>query len=412
MVARAMSKSTFCVLPWNHLATHPHGTVSLCCVSDHTLNKNCARNFRKDGTENFLSLKKNTVDEIHNSDYFKQVRLEMLEGKEPKACHGCFDLERRGLESKRLYENKTYHFSYEEAQKLTKSDGHVNPNFQFVELRLGNICNLKCRTCNPASSSKWVGDYKKLSQKLNFIKSYDSALDFDWPEGEEFWVGLLKASPNMRRLYINGGEPMMIKKHWWYLGQLIERGQAQNIELVYSTNMTLLPDQAFSIWKEFKHVQINASIDDLAQRNTYIRGGANWASIETNLDRILFEGSKSHNLSVMIMQTVSAMNFYHLGEFRLWARLRNLEVAHNFVTDPDFLSPHALPLPLRQKILSLISEQLPQPQAHALNNLYGKDEHPKLWEQFKAYTRSLDEIRSEKFEIVFPQLWKALDENF
>ena len=26
--------NTFCVLPWIHLATHPHGGTSLCCVTD------------------------------------------------------------------------------------------------------------------------------------------------------------------------------------------------------------------------------------------------------------------------------------------------------------------------------------------------------------------------------------------
>ena len=35
---------TFCPLPWNHLATHPHGMCTLCCESEQALNKSAAMN--------------------------------------------------------------------------------------------------------------------------------------------------------------------------------------------------------------------------------------------------------------------------------------------------------------------------------------------------------------------------------
>ena len=44
--------NTFCVLPWIHLATHPHGGTSLCCVTDF---KDGA-GMSKDG-ENYYNLK-------------------------------------------------------------------------------------------------------------------------------------------------------------------------------------------------------------------------------------------------------------------------------------------------------------------------------------------------------------------
>ena len=52
---------TYCPLPWQHLATHPHGGVTTCCISDHTNGLNRARNFKGEHDE-FLSLNKETIE--------------------------------------------------------------------------------------------------------------------------------------------------------------------------------------------------------------------------------------------------------------------------------------------------------------------------------------------------------------
>ena len=51
-----MSK-TFCPLPWTHLATHPHGAVTLCCESDMTNRASDSQNANKD------------FQTFHNTDY-------------------------------------------------------------------------------------------------------------------------------------------------------------------------------------------------------------------------------------------------------------------------------------------------------------------------------------------------------
>ena len=73
-----MSK-TYCPLPWQHLATHPHGGVTLCCISDHTDGLNRARNDNE-----FLTLNESSINEHLNSDYYKEVRLQMLNNESLK----------------------------------------------------------------------------------------------------------------------------------------------------------------------------------------------------------------------------------------------------------------------------------------------------------------------------------------
>ena len=152
--------NTFCVLPWIHLATHPHGGTSLCCVTDF---KDGA-GMSKDG-ENYYNLNKNTITEHMNSEVFKNTRLSVLKDEIPSPCKRCYIEEKKGITSKRVIENKNYsNFTIGDAKKITNIDGSIDPKLEFVELRLGNVCNVKCVTCYPASSSKWVPDYKILSK--------------------------------------------------------------------------------------------------------------------------------------------------------------------------------------------------------------------------------------------------------
>ena len=103
-----MSKSdTFCPLPWQHLATHPHGGVTLCCISDHTDGLNRARNYKEEYNE-FFDLNKQTIEEHMNSDYYKEVRLDMLNNKMPKACMRCYDEEDKGIKPKREHERTVF----------------------------------------------------------------------------------------------------------------------------------------------------------------------------------------------------------------------------------------------------------------------------------------------------------------
>jgi sulfatase maturation enzyme AslB (radical SAM superfamily) len=322
----------------------------------------------------------------------------MLRGEEPPVCHGCFEAERAGLESKRQREARIYDLTEERARALTAGDGAIAPDLRYVELRLGNICNLKCRTCNPASSSKWHGDYAALEKRLPFLTDYGTARDFFWPESEAFWERLLEVTKNVSVLYLNGGEPMLIRRHWAYLQKLVDIGRAGSVTLEYSTNMTGVPEEAFAVWKHFGKVVIKASIDDLGERNRYLRHPTEWEVVLRTLAQLRAHGG----VELMILQTVGAMNLYYLDEFLAWANAEKLHVAHNFVTDPAYLGPQALPLAVRRKILDKL--RLPEFYSVPLRSLYGDGDHPELWTRFCAFTRELDALRGERFAAVFPEL--------
>ena len=87
---------TFCIKPWVHMATYTTGEALMCCVA-----KEAAGNLNKD-----------TIQDIWNSDHYKQARLKMLKGEKVSACTKCYDEEDSGIHSHRLIQNPIFSFLF------------------------------------------------------------------------------------------------------------------------------------------------------------------------------------------------------------------------------------------------------------------------------------------------------------
>jgi len=392
-----------CSLPFTHLATHPHGGVTLCCISDHT---NAASNARTNGK--ILNINTDSIDSVMNSDFYKEVRLQMVNGVEPKACTRCYDEERKGIKSKRLEENERYLESSKLIIDGMLPDGTIDVDFRFIELRLGNICNLKCRTCNPASSSKWIVEYNKLQKEIPFVTDYSNIERGVWFESDNFWDDLLSKSSSLERIYVNGGEPTMVEKHFVYLEKLIQKGLHKQINLWYNINLSQLPDKLINLWKQFKSVNISVSIDDLHDRNDYIRQGSVWNTVYHNLQKL----KEMTWLNLSIVQTISVYNVLYLHEF--YQKFMNEEQIHvhlNWCYDPEYLSPWILPNYIKTKVIENCKPIMKSWDLHNIEQTLQKSSDTIQLKKFVEYTKWLDKSRNEDFNKVFPELANLLQWN-
>lgn len=388
---------TFCPLLFQHLATHPHGGVTHCCVADHRK----ALSSAKDGESRYYNLNRDTIADTFNSETFRAARLQVINGKKPQACLRCYSEEAKGMQSKRLEEIKNYpDYTLDVAKLATDNEGYIlDVQFDFVELRLGNVCNVACRTCNPASSSKWRNDYDKLQSTLSFpVTGYNTVEGFRWPERESFWEDLLNHSKNVKTFYINGGEPTLIKQHFKFLERLVDLGRT-DIKLWYNINMTNMNEEIINIWRKFDHVKISCSIDDLYERNEYIRYPTDWDDVMQNFLRL-----KQEQFELDVTQTVSFMNYSTLGEF--WNFFHNehgVWVHHNYVYDPEILSPKVLPKAMRDNIHNKFHNIFPDWKINELINMFSNDTLPDYWEKAKQYTCALDKIRNQYIGDYLPE---------
>ena len=408
MIGGNVMTDTFCPLLFQHLATHPHGGVTHCCIADHRNSLSSSRDSADNG-HRYYNLNNDTVQDTMNSESFRDARLQVLDGKKPRACMRCYSEEAKGIRSKRLEEIQNYPtYTAEVAKSVTDSNGYIKDvQLEFVELRLGNVCNVACRTCNPASSSKWRNDYDKLQESLSFnITNYDTMHGFRWPEREGFWEDLLQHCDNIKTFYINGGEPTLIKQHFKFLERLANMGRT-DIKLWYNINMTNMNEEIIEIWRKFDNVKVSCSIDDLGERNEYIRHPTQWNDVMRNFLRL-----KDENFELDVTQTVSWMNYSTLGDFyNFFYHDHGVWVHHNYVYDPDILSPAVLPKSMRDAIHDKFSNIFPDWKLQEFKNMFGNPDNSVKWTRAKQYTRSLDKIRNHNIEDVLTEFKGKINDS-
>jgi hypothetical protein len=382
-----------------HLATHPNGGASLCCRSNHTDAVSWAK---KKDTNSLVLLDDDSVEDIMNSEKFVEVRQAMIDGKRPMECEGCWKDEDAGIKSKRQYENERWAHII---PKLEQSAKLKDINLIYVELRLGNVCNNACLTCNSYSSTKRYPDEKKIANVLPWFKLRPME-NFKWFENDDFYWDLANKSQNVEEIYINGGEPTLIKAHFEYLRHLITLGTSQNVHLVYSLNMMMdIPDRLIELWKEFKQVTINASIDDLGNRNYYIRYPTQWEETVASIEKL----TKLPNLNWHVTQTVSILNIYHLAEFGNWLETNyNKTPHHNYVMYPDYLSLAALPDFYKEELRSHYASRLHEWQRKDLLNKLHEPYQPDLLKKAKEFIIAVDNARGLDYKDYIPELKEIL----
>ena len=324
MVQHTIRNDGYCVLPFNHMNLHPNGNVSICCVSKMD---GPDSGFAKDAMGNMLNLKTNTLDEIFDSASVNKVREDMLNQKYPSPCEGCYKIEQYGGKSRRFTENNRW------ANTET-------PKLEFLDVRLSNLCNLKCLMCYPDSSSALAVDYNQWADQLPFMTKNSSEFElFQWFD-ESIIDQLYQHKDTLKYLYINGGEPFIMPMQWKLLEKLIEWGVAKNIHISYNTNCTTYDESFSDYWKHFKAVTLGCSMDAVGDKNKFIRYPNDWDKANENIRKLL---ENPNIASINITCSIQWLNSPFLPEFYDWAiPLTELKpyttINQNFVVFPEYLS--------------------------------------------------------------------------
>jgi MoaA/NifB/PqqE/SkfB family radical SAM enzyme len=219
----------------------------------------------------------------------------------------------------------------------------------FLDLKLGNICNLKCRICGSWSSSQFATEELNQLPRDEQKKShaYTMLRAGAWPrDNPQFWDQIDSVVDDIRYIEFTGGEPFMIAEHFQMLQGIVDRGIAGQVEIHYNTNGTQYPEAAEHIWRHFKTVEIAFSIDDTGERFEYQRSNAVWTAVCANLDRFRDLKEIYSNIELQICTTVNVFNVRYLGDVAEWLE-KNREsftfVYWNMMHDAWYFSIACLP---------------------------------------------------------------------
>ena len=273
--------SSFCVLPWMHVFADERGVMYPCCRSVGTKKPNVDA-----GGRPFRIFEDGALERAWNSEYMRTLRLDMLRGARPEPCSRCYMYDDLGMRSHRQDINVEYADRVPALVGTTAADGSVPPDIQSVDLRLGNLCNLRCRMCSPQSSKGLIGEFAAAYGISTHHWSFDELRRMNWFETPAFWEIFERHTRHIERLHFAGGEPLLIPQMFDFLERLSASGRAGSIALSYNTNLTTIPERVYGIWPAFRHVRITVSLDGAGAVNSFIRHPSVWEEIDANLHRL------------------------------------------------------------------------------------------------------------------------------
>ena len=353
------------MLPWISIETSPIGTARPCCLAREEITNNNGEKF---------DLNKDNLETIYKSDYMKNLRIQFRSGEKPATCKLCWDEEDAGRTSKRINSRIRLKELYSQVDWANDNPDQL----WFLDLKLGNICNLKCRICGSWSSSKWAAEELDYMPK-DFDKKQHIAYQWlkqgAWPRNKDtnFWDNLKSLLPNIRYLEFTGGEPWLIKEHFDLLKYAFDQGYSKNIDIHYNTNATQMPGEFDSIiWQEFGRVDIAFSIDNVGARFEYERYGAKWELANQIIDYVHTIQATMPNITTQLCFTINVQNVFYLDELLAWADTKSFgSVYFNMMHSPDHMS---------------IQRMTPQAQELVLNKL-----KTCFWKN-KNYLREIDNV--------------------
>lgn len=376
------SNESFCLAPWLHSYLDPTGRRSFCCIFD-----------------GHVGEIQSNIDDIWNSEEYKNIRIKMLNGEEIKGCHRC------PLNTKQLtyrdYWNTFFSNYLEHVLENTSENGNYNPLPVSIDYRTSK-CNFKCKMCSSKFSSAIYKEeikQKGVNIDLEVRKQYDES--FIEMQNQLIIKDVELLSTHLQEMSWAGGEPLINDYHWKSIEYLIESKYAKNVHLRYTTNLSNLYYKNYDLTKiipYFKKVDIYASIDATHEIGEWIRSGFKYDKFISNLNKLKQINHKNLNIFLMVSCGISTLidlpNLNKLAsDFDLNIQIQDVVGTTDLLMIKSW--PYNIVSPLLEKTKKIIKKQQTNNTSTILNFL--NDEYKK--ENFKD--RRVEKLRESYEEILY-----------
>lgn len=392
--------SNFCIAPFVHMYVHGNEGQRVCCMStENTL--------VTDDTE--LDLKKRW-----SNDYYKEFRKKFLRNEAPEVCVKCYDLEKAGGKSDRMNFNDTYmKFIEPNVETGNQYDAPID-----LDIRPGNLCNLKCRMCGPVSSSQLEKEITENSEVLSPFLGKGTIRKSDVLAHEYNIEFLLQSADKGNRIKFLGGEPTIMPEVDKFLDILIEK-EYFDVPLHFTTNCTNNNKRFTDKLAKFNNVAFNYSIDGVDKVVEYIRTPVKFSTINTTVPIYndiagLIDGKPDVEISF----TWQAYNFFNLYDTVVWAKSHGVTARPEILRVPEWDSIRSIPWSIRKPHLKELINTF-----ETWNDRYSKrvlpalryalsddiEYHPK---HLARATARFDKVRNQHIKDYVPQIWDIIKEDY
>jgi len=413
----------FCAIPWSSIVINPLGYYRVCCISNNIETNN---GIVKDANGNPMHVLTHSVEDALNSALHNSIRESQLQGEQHKNCTTCWS--RDNALSKNLQSTRRKWYTKILSQEFIEPVPQwkdVNSNTDIwkkplisLDLKLGNLCNLTCSHCDPSNSSQWVEPYMEFTgetginignlPRVEFVKKPNGRFVIDetsWHQDPRWHAQFKKIAPNLRHIYVTGGEPMLVPFHSEMLEYLVETGLSKNIVMEYDTNLTAINPKISKQFEKFKKIDMRVSLDGINEVYEYIRFPGDWKSVYKNI----LENKSS---ITAITGCLMPYNAWQVPDYEAWAKSENLVSSWRYIVAPRHLNLDVFPIKMREELIELYDNHKDVPHIasamkHLINNLHIPEE-PEFIKKFIKWSNFLDNHRSMSWKTLCPELTNYL----
>jgi len=315
----------FCLAKWNQVTIHLETGLTHSCHHP---------------TAHKIPLKElqSNPSALHNTNFKKQQRKEMLRGNRPEECNYCWRVEDQNQYSDRQMKSiEPWALKDFDALSLMTGDENVSP--KYLEVSFSNTCNQKCTYCGPEYSTSWIeelkhyGPVKLLSEYEKFYSSHHGWQNLDTlyykknennPYVEAFWKWFPEIYDKLEIYRITGGEPLLSKDTFKSMEFFLEN---PNPDLALAINSNLsVPEK---VWSKFINLckelltsnvigklTLFTSIESWGEQANYARYGLDFDIYKQRIEEV----ANIDNLRCVFMSTynvLSVPSFYKILEWQL-----------------------------------------------------------------------------------------------
>lgn len=384
----------FCILPFTTVYAE-NNRVRLCCESTERVEKYITTD--------------NTIADIWNSDFYKQTRAEMLDGKLPDYCRICQLNEQVGEESKRQWENSQFTKLIEDIDNFQTVDSPLPINF---DIRPSNKCNLECVMCNGIVSTAIDKRVREYTQDSDFVIRTGQ----QWTE-QYYYIDYIKEnSSDIRQMKFAGGEPFLMPEVIDIIDYLVDSGDAPNIRISFITNGTVVRQNWLDKLRQFKDVKLNVSVDGVGEIGEYVRYPTKWSTVDANLQKLAQLSQDNKNVRLSLSPVMHLLNAMHMDSVLEYAAVNNINIALGMVwqaSNEEYLSVKLLSNELRQQAhdkMQVVLEKYPDISFNMgsgfIRNLIQTEYQPdqRATDKLKQAVKYWDSHREVKFTDLYPYL--------
>jgi hypothetical protein len=302
-------------------------------------------------------------------------KLNLVNSYETGNCYKCNSDTRKKL--KKTWRDHSFDIVPEDAKLGDAS---------YLEIQTNKVCNGGCIICGPVNSSYWQNEIKIFPTKPigDPIDKILSQIDIQ----------------KTRKILFLGGEPFLSDDDIRIL-PLIEHPEL--VDLQYTTNCSIYPSDAhISLWKNFKSVLINFSLDGIGSRFDYIRYPLKWNQVEKNVTRMM--QNLPSNVKFKSNHVVNILNLYYYDEFEEWHDLVMTGCELTFTTCDGLLNPLAVP----DKLFNMLLDKY-HPDSKVIRLV--RDADSQNQSDMLDYLSELDQRRNQNWQLIFPEISNCFKRN-